>query len=324
MKPRRPAPGIVRIALCLLTAASFGSSAAAQTPPAAEDAPVVAYWRLVGGGFEAVVADAAGNDLHVYRDFPKMSLNGGVLAGEVPGKRRGVARVVGFDAASGDRLFRIPAARLPVVLDGGRKVAFSPTVHRDDTTRSVWMRTPAGRLRKIAQFAQGSLPGIRHGMGGGALPLDMAFDERGRYMALVGGLETLRSFDVWIVDTKTKEATRMTRGENSHNPSLTPDGSRLAVRVERPEPCTDPVYGEILVGKIRVFSLTTGEGRTLTEWSCDLLYDTPRWIDDDTLVAGRAARDATMPFGWDLDIVEIDPETGAITDMVTEGNPCCA
>lgn len=307
-------------ALAFVTGGALAPSAGARS---GAGAPAVAYWKATGGDVAAVVADAAGGAIRSYPDFSKMSLNGGVLAGELPGKKHGADRVVAYDAATGERLFRIPDARLPVVLDGGRKVAFSPTHRRDEMARSVWMRTAPGRLRKIAKFADRRHSGIRHGMRAGAVPLDMAFDDSGRYMALVGGLETVRSFDVWIVDVKTKEATRITRGENSHNPSVSPDGSRVAVRVERPEGCPDPILGEYLIGKIRVFSRVTGEHETLTEWSCDLFYDTPRWIDDDTLLAVRATADDSASYGFDLDVVEIDVTSGEITALVTDGNPCC-
>jgi hypothetical protein len=160
-------------------------------------------------------------------------------------------------------------------------------------------------------------------MGGDGVPLDLALDERGRYVAITFGLEPLRSFDVWVVDTKTLEATRMTRGEDSHNPSLSPSAEMLAVRVESRESCPDPIYGEILVGKIRVIDRATGQGRDLTEFDCDLFYDTPRWIDHETLVAVRVTKDAAEEFGYDLDVVRIDPESGAVTDLLTEGNPCC-
>ena len=305
----------------MIGAALLPASAGAQTTTSGE--PVVAYWRVAGEDVFAVVADAEGNEIRSYPDFDKISLNGPVFAGELRGKKPESARIVAYDAPSGDRLFRIPDARLPVVLDGGRKVAFLPTVHRDEMVRSVWLRTPNGRLRKIAKFAQGPYSGIRHGIDAGAVPLDVAFDDRGRYMALVGGLETTRAFDVWIVDVKTKEATRMTRGENSHNPSMSPDGNQLAVRVERPESCPDPLLGEYLIGKIRVLSRTTGERKTLTEWRCDVFYDTPRWIDNETLVAVRVTADESASYGFDLDLVSVDVASGEITELWTQGNPCC-
>lgn len=315
---RRSTTTATAIALmCLVLGASvLGTSAEASPEP---DDPVVAYWTES----EAIVADGDGATVRRFPDFNNMSLNSGVLAGELSGTKPGTARIVAYDAASGERKFRIRNARLPVVTGAGRKAVFFPTHQRDSYGLTVWMRNGTGRIRKIVQFAGPGVPGTRTGMGGDATPLDIALDERGRKMAVVAGLETLRSFDVWFVDVRTKQATRVTRGENSHNPSVSPDGSRLVVRVERPEFCPDPLYGEILIGKIRLIDPATGERTSLTEWSCDVFYDTPRWIDDDTLVAVRVTKDATEQLGYDLDIVEIDATTGAISDLVTEGNPCC-
>lgn len=294
-------------------------AAPAAAAPGLPGDPELAYWTPT----EVVVADGAGSEVRRFPDFAKMSLGGGVLAGEIVGDTGDQARIVAFDASTGERLYRIRNARLPVVVGRGRKVAFLPTFHRDDTGMSVWMRMASGRLRKIARFKTRGVPGIRHGMRAGVAPLDVAFDQSGRKMALVGGLEPLRSFDVWLVDTKSKEATRMTRGENSHNPSLSPDASMLAVRVESPEPCPDPIYGEILIGKIRIISTVTGERSDLTEFGCDLFYDTPRWIDNDTLAAVRVTKDPTETDGYDLDIVTFDAATGEETELITEGNPCC-
>lgn len=274
-------------------------------------------------GTETVLADAEGGDVRRFPDFDHYSFSGTLLAGERAGKRHSSERVIGFDLATGERLFKIANALTPVVSPIGGRVVFVPTFRREKFVRSVWMRRPSGRVRKIAQFKAPGVDGIPHGMGGDGAPLDLALDARGRHVAIVFGLETLRSFDVWVVDTNTRTATRMTRGENSHNPSLSPSGAQLAVRVERPESCPDPLYNEILIGKVRVIEGSTGEGRDLTEWDCDLFYDTPRWIDDETLLAVRVTKDASETYGYDLDIVRMDAASGTITELLTEGNPCC-
>jgi hypothetical protein len=280
--------------------------------------PAIGYWTDTN----AVVADADGREIRAFPDFEKFSFNGPVIAGERKGKGTLQRRIVAYDIASGERRFRIPDARTPFVTAGGKRIAFLSTNARDDSTVSVWMRMGTGRIRKLARFSTGpGFPGIRHGMRGGALPLDIAFDKRGRTMALAGGLETTRSFDVWLVDVKTRKVTRMTRGNHSHSPSLSPDGGGLVVRVESAEACPDDVFGEILIGKVRVISTATGERKTLTSFDCDLFYDTPRWIDNQTLLAVRATKDDTETFGYDLDIVRIDVATGAITEVITKGSP---
>jgi hypothetical protein len=281
--------------------------------------PALGYWT----DDHTIVADEEGGVVRQFPGFDNFSFTGNLLAAEREGRRDSGERVVGFDVATGERLFTIRNALTPVVASSGGKISFLPTFRRERYTRSVWMRMPRGRVVKVAQFKAPGVDGIPHGMGGDGAPLDVALDARARYMAVAFGLEPLRMFDVWIVDTKTRAATRMTRGENSHNPSLSPDGDLLAVRVERPESCPDPIYSEILIGKISVIERTTGEARDLTEFDCDLFYDTPRWIDDETLVAVRVTKDAGETYGYDLDLVRIDAASGEVSDLLTATNPCC-
>jgi hypothetical protein len=305
----------VAVVLALLTGASLLAQAAAG--PLAE--PTIGYWTDTN----AVIADADGQEIRSFPDFDKFSLSRNVLAGERRGKRLGHARIVAYDIASGERLFRIPEARLPVVTAGGKRIAFAATQARAEDD-SVWMRMAGGRLRKLARFSPGpGLPGIRHGMRAGALPLDYALDKRGRTMALVGGLESIRSFDVWLVDVRTKKATRLTRGTHSHMPSVSPDGSKVAVRVESTATCSHEIEGEYFMGKIRVITPATGERKTLTRFDCDHFYNAGSWTDNDSLIATRITRDAGEEFGFDLDLVRIDVATGAITELLTDGNPCC-
>lgn len=306
---RRKRAGMVAVAL--IVAASPAATASGE--------PEIGY----RAASEVVIADGSGATVRTFPDFERFSFAGSLLAGELEGRKHSTNRVVGYDVATGERLFRIRNAVGPVVPASGDRVVFLPTFRREKYTRSVWMRKPNARVRKIAQFRVRGVDGIPHGMGGDGVPLDLALDSRARYVAITFGLEPLRSFDVWVVDTKTGEATRMTRGEDSHNPSLSPSGEMLAVRVESRESCPDPIYGEILVGKIRIVDRASARGRDLTEYDCDVFYDTPRWIDDETLVAVRVTKDAGEELGYDLDLVRIDPESGAITDLLTEGNPCC-
>jgi hypothetical protein len=161
-------------------------------------------------------------------------------------------------------------------------------------------------------------------MRAGASPLDFAFDEGGRTMALTGGNENVRTYDVWLVDVKTKEGTRVTKSNRAYSPSLSPDGSRLSVMVDRTETCFSDVYGEFFIGNVRLFSTVTDERTTLVRSTCDLVYGPQaRWIDDGSLVTVRATRDETEELGFDLDLVKIDADSGKITEVLTAGNPCC-
>lgn len=310
---------IVTIIFTLVAPLLAGSQVAGAGTTAGD--PAVAYKTSAN---DIVVADDEGQEIGSFTTYRNFSLNGSVIAVEREGRRPFQRHIVSFDAVSGERLFRIANGYLPVVAAGGTKVAFLPVAERDEYAMSVWMRTPTGSVRNIIQFQPGpGLPGVHHGMRAGGGPLEFALDERGRTMAVAFGLETIRVFDVWIVDVKTKQATRMTTSNHSHSPSLSPDGSKLAVRVESPETCADPLYGEYFMGKIRVMSPATGERKTLTQSDCDLFYADPRWIDNDSLLTTRITRDASEEFGFDLDIVRIDVATGEITDVVTDGNPCC-
>jgi hypothetical protein len=78
-----------------------------------------------------------------------------VLAGELTGKRG--RRIVAYDIASRERLFRIREARRPVVTARGKRIAFLPTTARDDVGLSVWMRMGTGRIRG---GSRGSRPGL--------------------------------------------------------------------------------------------------------------------------------------------------------------------
>jgi hypothetical protein len=225
--------------------------------------------------------------------------------------------IVGYDAVTGQRYFRIKRAGNPVVIGRGNKVAFLPGFRRDKFRLSVWMRTASG-IEKIVQFhnGRGTPPGIPVGFHGEGVLVDLAFDRAGRRVAVAFGNENLRLFDVWVVDVATGEPMIRTRNHRSHSPSLSPNGERLAVRTELAQDC-----GTYLVGKIRVFSTTSDERRSLTSATCDRFYDTPRWIDNDSVLAVRVTR--TAPDEFDTDIVSIDATTGAVTDVVTDGNPCC-
>lgn len=307
--------GVLIVAL----AAVLGPTASAGIE-AGTGEPAIGYWTDTN----VVVADGDGVQIGAFPDFERFSLNGSVIAGERAGRKPTIdRRVVVFDVASGERLFRIRDAMTPVVTAGGRKIAFHPTARREDFVDSVWLRNAAGRVRRIIHFTGGpGDPGVRHGMKAG-LVLDSAFDERGRTMAVVFGNEGLRVFDVWVVDVRTRRVTRLTRSNHSSSPSVSPDGSKVAVRVESAEGCFSELYGEYFTGKIRVISPSTGERRTVTRFDCDLFYGDPRWIDNDSLITQRITKDRSEETGFDLDIVRIDISAGEVTEVVTEGNPCC-
>jgi hypothetical protein len=317
MRGRRSRGLLIVAVVTLLIAPIIGSTShAGVTGP-----PAIGYWTDTN----AVIADGTGTVVRTFPNFERFSFNQTQLAGAFNGNRPERSFIVGYDIASGEPLFRIWKGYNPVHASIGKRIAFFPTFKREQFTSSVWMRMGSGKIRKVIMFKPGpGRPGIpHHGFRAGGSPLEFALDRRGRTMAVAYGLETIRTFDVWVVDVGTKQATRMTRGERSHIASLTPDGNLLVVEVESREMCPDPIYGEFPSKKIRVISTETGERKTLTEFGCEFFYSTPRWLDNNSLLATRVTKDETQEFGYNLDLVKFDVTTGDITEVVTEGNPCC-
>lgn len=108
----------------------------------------------------------------------------------------------------------------------------------------------------------------------------------------------------------------MTSGKVSRLPSLSPSGDRLALFREV-DNCGGPGPG-FRAGDIRTM-LPTGEDRTtLLAGDCDLFYTDPRWISEDELVAARLTR--TAPAEYLVDLVRVDAQTAAVTDLVTDGD----
>lgn len=303
-----------------IIAALAGSSIAlvlgAAGDVAAAGNPVIGYWTDTN----VVVADRAGETIATFRNFDEFSFESDTLAGRFR-TDAGDRHIVGFSIAAHERVFKIRHAHSPVVTADGRRVAFFASVPRDDVVQSVWMRMGDGRKKVVARFkAAPHLPGIPHGIEAGGVPLTVAVDKDGRKMAIGYGAEDIRQFDVWVVDVATKKAKRMTRGEDSLLPSLTPNGRKLAVMVERDEEDCGGFYST----QIRVMSTVTEDKKMLTPKSCDLFYTSPRWIDNTSLLAVRVARTSPGVYDFDMDIVKIDATTGQISDVVTEGNdPCC-
>lgn len=253
-----------------------------------------------------------------------ISLDGSVFAGSRhrTGERRGEL-IEAVDVTTGDHLFRIKNAFAPVAVDGGRKIGFLPDRwgRRDPYFASVWVRNAQGRERRIVQFKGPERTVPRTGLGDGA-PMDLAFDAEGRTAAVTFGFDggdgsvDLLRYDVWVVDVKTRKATRMTTGQKSRWPSLSPNGERLAVAREV-DRCGGG-YPGYRASHLRVMD-TTGENKvTLLTGTCDLYYTDPRWISDDRLVAARLTR--VGPGQYDVDLVQIDAATGETTELVTGGD----
>jgi hypothetical protein len=276
--------------------------------------PVVAYYTDEGVG----LAGPDGAETQSFGPFHAFSLDGSVFAAHrIPKKTKKAFQITtGFDAATGEKLFRIKNAAFPVVLDGGKKVAFLPDSdgRRDPQVNSIWMRGVNGRIRKIVQFSHGGgLPGIETGLDG--VPLSLAFDDKGTKVAVAYGNDVdLFQFDVWLVDVKSGDVERMTKGKQSRWPSLSPSGERLAVFRET-ENCGGPEPG-YRSGNI-ITMQADGEDRVkLTEGSCTLFYTDPKWLSEEALIAHRLIE--IGPGSYQSDLVQIDRATGTVTVLVDE------
>ena len=297
--------GAFVLGLALLLAPSAGAGAGT---------PAVGFFTDSG----VEVVDLDGAPVTSLRDFQSFSLNGNVLAGSFHLAGNRSEKVVVHDATTGERLFRIADATAPVVVDGGRKIFFWPDrmANRDKYGTSIWMRNAAGKDRRVFQFTGPRATVPRDPFQGDGSPLGIALDESGRTMAVpIGNDVSLFKYDVWVVNTKTRAATRVTKGMVSRFPSVSPEGTQIAVAREVAQ-CGGPEPG-YRASKLQVMSSTGAGKRTLVDGDCDLFYTDPRWVSETELVAARLTKESAGEYL--VDLVKIDASTGAVTDLVADG-----
>jgi hypothetical protein len=297
----------------LLAALIVVAATASSVPAHAGAPPGVAYYTDTG----VEVATLAGNALSAYAAFQFFSLDGNLLVGSRHTRRS--EAVVGFDATTGERRFKIANAFAPIALARGRKVAFLPDrfAQRDPYFSSVWLRTAAGRVRAIVRFAGPKATVDPADFDGEGIPLDMAWSANGNRAAITFGNDVdLFIYDVWVVNARTREATRVTRGHVSRFPSLSPSGDRLVVLREERN-CGGPAPG-YRAGDIIAMDADGSSRSTLLTGRCAVFYQHARWVSQDELIADRLTR--TAPGTYDTDLVRVDATTGATTDLVTTGD----
>ena len=300
---RRTSPLVALLAVAVLVA---GGAAAAATPPE------LAYSTT---DFSHVrTASADGTTVHGFPAYQWYSLDGDVLAGS----RHTAAseKIVASDATAGDRLFTIADAFAPVVLADGQKIGFLPDRfgHRDKWFASVWLRNAAGRERAVVRFAGKHATVNPKDFEGEGVPLDASWSSSGDTLAVTFGNDVdLFIYDIWVIDTRTRTPTRITKGHVSRFPSLSPSGDHLAFLRET-ENCGGPDPG-YRTGDLRVVDLTSGARSTIATGDCDTWLTDPQWISEDELLATRLTR--TAPGTYDLDLVRVDATTGATTLLVS-------
>lgn len=291
-----------------------GALALLVTAPAgAAEPPAVAYYTDTG----VEVATIGGDVISSFGSLDFMSLDGNVLAGSRLTKES--EAIIALDATTGERLSRTRDAFAPIALADGRKIGFMPDrfAHRDPYFASVWLRTATGRTRAVVRFYGPNATVNPGGFEGEGIPLDQAWDAAGHTLAVTFGNDVdLFIYDVWVVDARTREATRVTRGQVSRYPSLSPSGDRLAL-VREMQLCGGEDAGHRASDLLAMDADGTNR-TTLLEGTCALYYTDPRWISEDELAAARLTR--TPSGDYDVDLVKVDAGTGSIDELVATGD----
>src|SRR3954452_7562296 len=296
--------------LLVALVASLGSAA-----PAGAGAPPEVAYTAANGSAVITASATTGTDTHSFPSYQWYSLDGDVLAGSR--HTHTSEAIVASDASTGERLFKIADAFAPVVLADGRKVGFLPDrfAHRDPWFASVWLRNAAGRERAVVRFAGNHTTVNARDFEGEGAPLDESWSADGNTLAVTFGNDVdLFIYDVWVVDARTRTATRVTKGHVSRFPSLSPSGERLAFLRET-ENCGGPDPG-YRTGDLRIVELGSDTRATLSEGDCDSWLTDPQWISEDELLAARLTR--TAPGAYNVDLVRVDAATGVATLVVSD------
>jgi hypothetical protein len=229
------------------------------------------------------------------------------------------ARTVAHDVHTGSRLFGIDETLLiPLVLRRGNAIAFLGRGERDPYVSSLWWRDRAGRESKLVRFAFGTgTPGVRTGISEGYV-MEYSFDRAAETVAVVAGNDYVDfRYDIWVVDVEDRTHLRLTKGQHSRFPAMSPDGAEVAYFREE-EVCGGPMPG-YRAGDLMVVQPDGSARRVLLDGTCDQYLDRPRWIDDNTIVAvshSRLPGKDPEPL-FDSQLVLVDAATGAVSAPIS-------
>ena len=312
--------------LLAVTAAGLAAPTEAASPPGAaagaprssqprssQPRPFLAY----AAGNKVVVVDRHGTVLsRVRRGTGGFSLAGGLLAKGYDTTRG--ARTVGYDARTGEALFGIPNTLLiPTALERKGIVAFLGQGHRDPYATSLWLRNRRGAEHQLIRFSFGGTPGVRTGISEGGV-LDYSFDEHTDVAAVVAGNDYADfSYDIWAVDVGSGNHHRLTKGQHSRYPAVSPDGSQVSYFREEAN-CGGPMPGW-RAGDLFVVHPDGTHRQRVYDGDCSQYLTRPRWLDDATVVAGLHTRrpGADPDPLYDTQLVLVDVATGAVSDPIS-------
>ena len=216
------------------------------------------------------------------------------------------SNVIGYDAATGDQLFTVRDARLPLLTGDGQGLVFEPDNNgslnqneRDAHVQSLWYRDLAsGNEFKLAQFFKPDM-----------YILEKAVSARGDMVAFTRGENTfLFEWNIWVVDTDGTGLIQITGDDISNYPSFHPDGQTLAI---------SKLYDGRCRGGLATMGIDGRNEHVFYESTCAMDLTRPIWIGPHRVVTVWWRHDAqgNRPVG----LVIVNVETGELNPIV-EGN----
>jgi WD40 repeat protein len=273
--------------------------------------PLVAFEGSTDGIHTTVRAtDQTGNAIDLNLDAEQfLTINGGRVAFTRHHEKVTFASdVVVKDAVTGERVWKVPDARYPLIFGGGDELVFLPDNNgrdvpedRDAYVNSVWYRDlVSGDETKLVQFEDPD----RQAMG-------FAVSPAGDQVAVTYGNDYfLYVWDIWVLSIDGSSAEPATTDGMSLYPSFSPDGQTIAFTHSDPtDPCDASVH---------LMDADGANPRVLTAGTCDANLLRPVWLDDQTIVAWKWAQ---QPGGWSqpVGLVTISADTGEILDQIASG-----